>query len=104
MDPETLIIYDGGAPGTLSISGYSEEYRQQQYAAMPRILLKLKQEVPLPQVTADFLVKRIQSLKYPTTHPRTDASLRQVLGNSTLVLRSYELLSRELRAHLLIGF
>lgn len=83
MDPETLVIYDGGAPGTLSIAGYSEEYRQQQYVTTPRLNVKLKQEVPLPTVTTDFLVKRISSLKNPTLHPLTDASLKQVLGNST---------------------
>lgn len=81
VDPETSVIYDGAAPGTLSVTGYSEEYRQQQFAATPRIVIALEEKVPPPKVTIDFLVKRMQSLYWPG-HPLTEASLKQVLGNS----------------------
>jgi hypothetical protein len=63
MDPESSPNYDGQLPGTTTVSGYSEEYRNSQLLIAPALSLQLEANVGLPIVPLTQIIARLQLLK-----------------------------------------
>jgi hypothetical protein len=63
MDPESSQIYDGQLPGTTTVSGYSEEYRNSQLSIAPALSLQLEANVGLPVVPLTQIIARLQLLR-----------------------------------------
>lgn len=84
MDCETSGYYDGKLPGTVSISGYSEEYRAHQLLRVPLIHLTLESESTLPPMALDKIVDRIRLLQRQPTLEDNE-TLRETLGLSQYV-------------------
>ena len=85
MDPESSVYYEGNLPGTLTISGYSEEYRAHQLTKSPLLNLTLEGSTTFPEVNIDNIVTHLRRLQlYP--HNEDDEALRQLLGLSQKVL------------------
>jgi hypothetical protein len=84
MDCETSEFYEGKLPGTVSISGYSEEYREHQLSKYPMLVLALEGTVTLPTMEIDKIVERIQSLQRRVA-PTDNTALRDMLGLSQCV-------------------
>jgi hypothetical protein len=87
MDAETLAYYEGKLPGTVSISGYSEEYREHQLLRTPMLQLSLESTTALPVIPLDKIVQRIQTLKILPTSEDNEG-LRGLLGLSQYVDQS----------------
>jgi hypothetical protein len=66
MDCESATFYDGALPGTVTVGGYSEEYRQHQLLILPALNFALEATVGLPTASLDQIVKRLQTLKSQT--------------------------------------
>jgi hypothetical protein len=81
MDCESLGHYEGKIPGTITVSGYSEEYREQQLLELPLLKLRLEATSALPTMELDKIVNRIRLLKLQPTL-EDDVGLRDVLGLS----------------------
>lgn len=63
-DCETASSYDGRHAGTVSVLGYSEEYRLYQQEVKPPIRIQLQSETtPKQGLTQEFLVNRITQLQ-----------------------------------------
>lgn len=84
MDCESSGYYDGKLPGTVSISGYSAEYREQQLLAAPLLNLTLESTSVLPTMALHKIVDRIQLLRRQATLEDNDG-LREILGLSQYV-------------------
>jgi len=88
MDCESSGYYEGKLPGTVSISGYSEEYREHQLLLSPLLNLSLESssvlQVPPP---LNQIVQRIQTLQRMPTSEDNEA-LRSMLGLSQYVNQS----------------
>jgi hypothetical protein len=84
MDCESSGYYEGKIPGTVSISGYSGEYREQQLLAIPLLNLILESENTLPTMALDKIVSRIQLLRRQPTLEDNEG-LRDILGLSQYV-------------------
>lgn len=85
MDAETSGYYEGKIPGTVSISGYSEEYRQHQLIIYPMLLFHEESTTVLPIIPLERIVQRIQTLELLPTSENSEA-LRDMLGLSQYVL------------------
>jgi hypothetical protein len=81
MDCETSGYYDGKIPGTVSIMGYSEEYRAHQLSSSPLLNLILEGTSTLPTMALDKIVDRIRLLKLQPTLEDNE-TLRDILGLS----------------------
>jgi hypothetical protein len=84
MDCESSGYYEGKLPGTVSISGYSAEYRRQQLLRSPLLNLTLEGTDTLPTMTLDKIVDRIRLLQRQPTLEDTVA-LKEILGLSQYV-------------------
>ncbi|KAL9036918.1 MAG: hypothetical protein Q9214_005926, partial [Letrouitia sp. 1 TL-2023] len=81
MDPETSIYYEGKLPGTISISGFSEEYREHQLSVSPLLQLNLEGPSIFATVSIDKIVQRLRMVqKQPEVED--DEGLKQFLGLS----------------------
>jgi hypothetical protein len=80
MDPESSLIYEGQLPGTTSVSGYSEEYRNSQLLIAPALSLRLEANVGLPVIPLAQIIARLQLLK--TLPIEDDKGLLTFLGLS----------------------
>ena len=87
MDCESSGYYEGKLPGTVSISGYSGEYREQQLLAAPFLDLILESANTLPTMELDKIVDRIQLLRRQATLEDNEG-LRDILGLSQYVDQS----------------
>lgn len=86
MDCETSGYYDGKLPGTVSISGYSGEYREQQILAVPLLDLVLESTTAPPIMQLDAIVNRIRLLQPLALED--NEGLRGILGLSQYVNQS----------------
>lgn len=62
-DCESTVSYEGHHLGTISILGYSEEYRERQLAAQPQLQLTLEGRTIPPLQAVTTVVDRIQLLQ-----------------------------------------
>jgi len=85
MDCESSGYYEGKLPGTVTISGYSEEYRAHQLLRAPLLQLALEGTACLTVVPLDKIVSRIQRLRRQPTL-EDDEGLKSLLGISQYVL------------------
>jgi len=81
MDRESSGYYDGKISGTASISGYSEEYREDQLLRYPMLNISLEGTSTLLTMPLDKIVDRIRLLKGQPTLEDNDA-LKDILGLS----------------------
>jgi hypothetical protein len=84
MDCESSGYYEGKLPGTVTISGYSEEYREHQLLAAPMLNFALEGATVLPAMPLDKIVDRIRLLQQQPTLEDNE-SLRGILGLSQYV-------------------
>ena len=84
MDCESSGYYEGKLPGTVSISGYSREYREHQLFKSPLLSLVLEGTTILPAMTLDKVVERLRLLQGRPTFEDNDG-LREILGISQYV-------------------
>ena len=81
MDPESSAYYEGKLPGTVGISGYSEEYRMHQLVIQPLLNLSLEGSAPLRDVAIDSVVAHMRRVQLrPNTED--DDGLMTLLGLS----------------------
>src|ERR1700721_2234281 len=100
MDMETSKYYEGKLPGTVTISGYSEEYRDQQLSILPLFNITLEGNTVIPPMALDKIVDRIRLLqRQPTLED--NKTLGEILGLSQYVnqhtvpcFRTYQLCRR----------
>jgi hypothetical protein len=85
MDSESSGYYDGKLPGTISISGYSEEYRNRQLLRSPLLNLTLEGTSILPTMALDKIVDRIRLLQRQPTLENNEF-LKEILGLSQYVI------------------
>ena len=84
MDCESSGYYEGKIPGTVTVSGYSEEYREHQLLAAPLLNFALEGTAVLPAMPLDKIVERIRLLqRQPTLED--NGALREILGLSQYV-------------------
>src|SRR4051812_5822014 len=84
MDCESAAYYEGRIPGTVTVSGYSEEYREHQLLALPLLNLALEGATVLPVLPLDNIVERIRLLQRQPTLEDNNA-LIETLGLSQYV-------------------
>ena len=87
-DCESSGYYDGKLPGTVSISGYSREYRAHQLFKSPLLNIVLEGKTVLPSMALDKVVDRIRSLQGRPTLEDNDG-LRDILGLSQYVTNGF---------------
>jgi hypothetical protein len=87
MDCESSGYYEGKLPGTVTISGYSAEYREQQLLATPYLNLVLQSANVLPTMALNTIVDRIKLLQRRVTFEDNEG-LREILGLSQCVNQS----------------
>jgi hypothetical protein len=80
-DCECSPYYDGKLTGTVTISGYSKEYRSHQLSLNPRFNITLESSGTLPVYSLDRVVERITSLQILGTSEDNEF-LGQMLGLS----------------------
>lgn len=83
MDCESSAYYEGRLPGTIGISGYSEEYREHQSLLSPIANLTLEWHTKLPRIGLDRIVERIRAL-LSAPNDEDDESLKEMLGITQL--------------------
>jgi hypothetical protein len=100
MDMESSKLYEGKIPGTVNISGYSEEYRDQQLSILPLLNITLEGNTVIPLMALDKIVDRIRLLQRQTTL-EDNKTLGEILGLSQYVnqhtvpcFRTYQLCRR----------
>jgi hypothetical protein len=82
MDCESGGFYEGKIPGTVSVSGYSEEYRIFQLSTVPLLSLTFESNEGLPVIDLDKIVARLQRLQlYQFTEE--SEGLKEFLGLSS---------------------
>lgn len=81
MDCESSPYYEGKNPGTVSINGYSEEYREHQLVIAPILSLALEGPSCFEAVPLDTVVNHIRRVQLQPTL-EDDESLKVVLGLS----------------------
>lgn len=81
QDPETSSSYDGAFPGTVTVAGYSEEYRAHQLRIRPMFSLQLQSSVGLPKVSLDKIVARLRRVQL-SPQTEDDEGLKEFLGLS----------------------
>jgi hypothetical protein len=84
IDCDSSGYYEGKVPGTVSISGYSGEYREHQLLATPLLNLILESTTTLPTMPLDKIVERIRLLRRQPTL-EDNVGLREILGLSQYV-------------------
>lgn len=81
MDMESSPYYTGKTPGTVSVNGYSEEYRLTKVP--PRLNLMLCNYDPLPVLATDTILSRMQLIRWGLPSlVQAESELRQILGPS----------------------
>jgi hypothetical protein len=80
-DCETSAYYEGTLPGTITISGYSEEYRAQQLRIVPLLKLALEAPTCLPEISLSTIVERLRKLQLQPSLEDNEG-LRSILGLS----------------------
>jgi hypothetical protein len=88
IDCETSAYYEGKLPGTVSIAGYSREYREHQLIKAPILSLALEGTTVLPTMTLDKTIDRLRVLQRRPTFEDNDG-LRDILGLSQYVNDGY---------------
>ncbi len=83
MDPESGSFYDGQLPGTTTVGGYSEEYRNHQLLLVPALNLQMEASVGLPTIPLAQIVSRLQTLRF--SRLEDDTGLLGFLGLSQYV-------------------
>ncbi|EEP77420.1 predicted protein [Uncinocarpus reesii 1704] len=63
MDCETSAYYEGKYPATITISGYSEEYRAHQLLQQPVLKISLEADNVFPEVPLAKVVERLRKLR-----------------------------------------
>ena len=81
MDVESSAYYEGKLPGTVGISGYSEEYRVHQLIVQPMLNLSLEGSTPLREVSIDNVVAHMRRVQL-RPNVEDDESLKNLLGLS----------------------
>lgn len=81
MDCESSAYYEGRTPGTIGISGYSEEYREYQISITPLNKVALQGTLPLPTIPLEKIVKRLRAI-ISSPVIEDDVFLRELLGSS----------------------
>lgn len=81
MDCESSAYYEGKYPATVTISGYSEEYRAHQLLQQPMLKLSLESETILPEAPLGKIVERLRRLRSQPTL-EDDVGLKDLLGLS----------------------
>ncbi|KFY49262.1 hypothetical protein V495_00643 [Pseudogymnoascus sp. VKM F-4514 (FW-929)] len=82
-DCESSPYYEGKLPGTVTITGYSKEYRVHQLSLNPRLNITLEASGALPGASLDKIVQRISTLQVLGTSEDSEL-LGQMLGLSQL--------------------
>ena len=81
MDSEATSHYDASNPGPVSVWGYNQEYREQQFVRNPPVDLAIYGTGEVPLLSMDRIVARINNmLSYPSWEDH--AFLRECLGLS----------------------
>jgi hypothetical protein len=80
-DCETSPFYEGKLPGTVTITGYSKEYRVHQLSLNPRLNITFEVSGALPGAPLDKIVQRISTLQLLGTSEDSEL-LGQMLGLS----------------------
>lgn len=80
-DCECSPYYEGKQPGTVTISGYSKEYRSHQLSLNPMFNITLESNGTLPLYSLDKIVERITRLQILGTSEDNEI-LGQMLGLS----------------------
>ena len=84
MDPESSAYYEGKLPGTVGISGYSEEYRTHQLLISPLLNLSLEGQTGFREVPIDTVVSHMRRVQMrPNTED--DEALKNLFGLSQYV-------------------
>jgi|ERR1700722_10071731 len=89
MDCESSGYYEGKLPGTVSISGCSEEYREHQLLRSPLLNIALEGTTVLPAMALDKIVDRMRLLQRLSTLEDNQA-LSDILGLSQYVFESVD--------------
>ncbi|ELR03936.1 hypothetical protein VC83_09032 [Pseudogymnoascus destructans] len=82
-DCETSPFYEGKMPGTVTITGYSKEYRVHQLSLNPRLNITFEASGALPGASLDKIVQRISALQLLGTS-EDSKFLGQLLGLSQI--------------------
>ncbi|OBT76638.1 hypothetical protein VF21_05330 [Pseudogymnoascus sp. 05NY08] len=82
-DCETSPFYEGKMPGTVTITGYSKEYRVHQLSLNPRLNITFEASGALPGASLDKIVQRISALQLLGTSEDSEC-LSQMLGLSQI--------------------
>jgi hypothetical protein len=82
MDCESSAYYEGKLPGTIGISGYSEEYREHQLLIAPLVNIAFEGQETLPTFPLDRIVKRIRTLLV-APNQEDNETLREMMGISS---------------------
>ncbi|EER22999.1 hypothetical protein D8B26_004292 [Coccidioides posadasii str. Silveira] len=85
MDCETSGFYEGKYPATITISGYSEEYRAHQLLQQPILKLSLESEHLYPEVPLGKVVERLRKLRNQPSL-EDDEGLKNLLNLSQTAL------------------
>jgi DNA primase len=85
MDCESSSRYEGKIPGTTSISGYSEEYREHQLLRAPLLNLALESTETPTTMPLDKIVERIRAQQQRVATLEDNVALRDILGLSQYV-------------------
>jgi hypothetical protein len=88
MDCESAAFYDGKLSGTVTVGGYSEEYRLHQLIIAPALNLSLEAQVGLPTMSLDLIVARLRKIQLSPTFEDSDG-LKPFLGLSQINLLQF---------------
>ncbi|KAF1813431.1 hypothetical protein P152DRAFT_457795 [Eremomyces bilateralis CBS 781.70] len=83
MDCTSVSNYDGKLPGTVTVSGWSEEYRAHQLIAKPVVQLSVEGRRTIPELPIDQVVERMRKLQVFRTLEDNEG-LVKLLGMSQL--------------------
>ena len=87
MDCESSEYYEGKLPGTVSIAGYSEEYREYQLLIAPLLNIALEGTNCLPTMPVDRILDRLRKLQLQPSL-KDNEGLRDFLGLSQYLFLS----------------
>ncbi|KAH6619374.1 hypothetical protein B0J18DRAFT_445646 [Chaetomium sp. MPI-SDFR-AT-0129] len=88
QDPETSPSYDGKIAGTVTVLGYSEEYRAHQLRIKPLLNLQMQSDIVLPTISLDRIVARLRLLR-ASAITEDDKALQEFLGLSQVKQLQY---------------
>lgn len=85
IDCESSEYYEGKAPSTVSITGYSEEYREHQLLIAPLLQIALEGTSCLPTMQLDRIVDRLRNHQLQPSLEDNEG-LREFLGLSQYLI------------------